>query len=156
MKAIATAVNPLDLEARSRSDYPEPYRSRVMPREKRALGDAAGLTKIGVNYTTLGPGAASSIRHWHTHEDELVYVLRGELVLVTNAGEQALKAGQFAGFPAGHPDGHQLLNRGKEPAVYLEFGSRHSDDVAHYPDADLVWNAPSAPDRYSHKDGRPY
>lgn len=156
MKYIAKTVQPIDLKPNSGSGYPEPFRSQVLPREKRALGDAAGLTKIGVNYTTLGPGAASSMRHWHTHEDELVYVLSGELVLVTDAGEQPLKAGQCAGFPAGHPDGHQLINRGKEPVVYLEISNRDPQDAAHYPDVDLRWNAPDARDRYSHKDGKPY
>lgn len=149
-------MNPGDLKVYSRSGYPEPFRSRVLPREKRALGDAAGLTKIGINHTTLGPGAESSMRHWHTHEDELVYVLTGELVLVTDAGEQLLKAGQCAGFPAGHPNGHQLVNRSEEPAVYLEISNRDPNDAALYPDVDLRWNAPEARRKYSHKDGRPY
>jgi len=156
MKSIATSIRPLDLQANNRSGYPEPFRSQVLPREKRALGDAAGLTKIGVNHTTLGPGAASSMRHWHTHEDELVFVLSGELVLVTDAGEQPLKAGDCAGFPAGHPDGHQLVNRGKDPAVYLEISNRDPQDAASYPDVDLRWNATDAPGKYSRKDGRPY
>jgi uncharacterized cupin superfamily protein len=156
MKSIATPINHAEVAATSGSGYPEPYRSRVLPRERRALGDAAGLTKFGVNYTTLGPGAASSMRHWHTHEDELVFVLAGELVLVTDAGERPLRAGQCAGFPAGHADGHQLVNRGTTPAVYLEIGNRDADDTAHYPDVDLRWNAPDARDRYTHKDGTPY
>jgi uncharacterized cupin superfamily protein len=156
MTKLATPINPGDLKANSRSGYPEPFRSMVLPREKRALGDAAGLTTIGVNYTSLGPGAVSSMRHWHTHEDELVYVLSGELVLVTDAGEQLLKAGQFAGFPAGHTDGHQLINRGKAPVLYLEISNRDPKDVVHYPDVDLRWNAPDAPGKYSHKDGQPY
>lgn len=156
MKSIAVPVNPHDVSAKSGSGYPEPYRSRVLPREKRALGDAAGLTRIGVNHTTLGPGAASSMRHWHTHEDELVFVLSGELVLVTDAGERPLCAGQCAGFPAGHADGHQLVNRGTTLAVYLEISNRDAEDAAHYSDVDLRWNAPDARDRYTHKDGRPY
>lgn len=156
MKSIATPFNPGEISANAGSGYPEPYRSRVLPRERRALGDAAGLTRFGVNYTTLGPGAASSMRHWHTHEDELVFVLSGELVLVTDAGEQSIRAGQCAGFPAGHADGHQPVNRGTTPAVYLEIGNREADDVVHYPDVDLRWNAPDARDRYTHKDGRPY
>ena len=128
MKTIAAPVNPLELQANTRSGYPEPFRSRVLPREKRALGDAAGLTKIGVNYTKLMPGKESSMRHWHTHEDELVYMLSGEVVLVTDAGEQTLRAGQCAGFPAGRVDGHQLVNRGKSPAVYLEISNRDDED----------------------------
>jgi len=156
MKSIATPIDPLEIDANTGCGYPEPYRSRVLPRARRALGDAAGLTKFGVNYTTLGPGAASSMRHWHTHEDELVFVLSGELVLVTDAGERPLRAGQCAGFPAGHADGHQLVNRGATPAVYLEIGDRDPQDAVHYPDVDLEWNAPGAPGAYSHKDGRPY
>jgi len=156
MKYMAKAILPVDLEANNRSGYPEPFRSQVLPREKRALGDAAGLTRIGVNHTTLWPGAASSMRHWHTQEDELVYVLSGELILVTDAGEQALKAGQCAGFPAGLQNGHQLVNRGPVPAVYLEISNRDKSDAASYPDVDLRWNAPNAPEQYSHKDGLPY
>jgi len=156
MKSIATPINPADVAANNGSGYPEPFRSRVLPRARRALGDAAGLTKFGINYTTLGPGAASSMRHWHTHEDELVIVLSGELVLVTDAGERPLRAGECAGFPAGHADGHQLVNRGTTPAVYLEIGNRDPLDAVHYPDVDLRWNAPDAPDCYTHKDGRPY
>ncbi len=156
MKSIAAPIEPKNLAANTGSDYPEPFRPQVLPRERRALGDAAGLTKIGVNHTTLGPGAASSMRHWHTQEDELVYVLAGELILVTDAGERPLRAGQCAGFPAGHRDGHQLVNRGSTPAVYLEISNRDESDAAQYPDVDLCWNAPTTPGVYSRKDGRPY
>lgn len=156
MKSIAAPIDPENLAANTGSGYPEPFRSQVLPREKRALGDASGLTKIGINHTTLGPGAASSMRHWHTQEDELIYVLAGELVLVTNAGERPLRAGQCAGFPAGHRDGHQLVNRGTRPAIYLEISNRDETDGAHYPDVDLCWNAPGSPGGYSRKDGRPY
>ena len=102
------AVNPASLTPRNACGYPEPFRSRVMPREKRALGDACGLTKIGINLTTLAPGKESSMRHWHTLEDELIFVLEGEVVLRTDAGEQLLQAGACAGFPAGSTDGHQV------------------------------------------------
>src|SRR6188508_3634687 len=95
--AISVPIDPRTLAPHASSGYPEAFAKQVLPREKRALGDAAGLTKIGVNLTTLWPGAASSMRHWHTHEDELVYLLEGELVLVTDAGERALRAGQCAG-----------------------------------------------------------
>ncbi len=147
---------PLDLEPNTSSGYPDAYRSRVLPREKRALGDAAGLTRVGINYTVLAPGKESSMRHWHTHEDELLYMLSGEVVLVTDAGEQLLKAGQFAGFAAGRTDGHQLVNRSGEPAVYLEISNRDDEDSAQYPDVDMRWNAPDARGKYSRKDGRPY
>ena len=94
------ALEPSSIEPRCTSGYPEPYKSRVLPRETRALGDALGLTKIGVNLTTLSPGKESSMRHWHTHEDEFVYVLEGHPTLVTDAGEAILSPGMCAGFPA--------------------------------------------------------
>ena len=154
--AISVPIDPRELEPHASSGYPEHFAKQVLPREKRALGDAAGLTKIGINLTTLWPGAASSMRHWHTHEDELIYLLEGELVLVTDSGERPLRAGQCAGFPAGHRDGHQLVNRGTKPAVYLEISNRDAADAAQYPDVDLVWNAPENPGAYSHKDGSKY
>src|SRR6267142_628547 len=104
-------IDSAQVPPRSSSGYPEPYRSRVLPREKRALGDALGLTKIGVNHTTLPPGKESSMRHFHTCEDELVFVLAGEVVLRTDEGEQVLSAGMCAGFPAGSRDAHHFVNR---------------------------------------------
>jgi len=97
-KSQGRALDPLSLEPRTGSGYPEPYRSRVLPREKRALGDAFGLTTIGINHTILPPGRESSMRHWHTHEEEFIYVLSGEVVLRTDAGEQLLTAGMCVGL----------------------------------------------------------
>jgi uncharacterized cupin superfamily protein len=152
------ALDVKSVEPMSHSGYPEPYRSQVLPREKRRLGDALGLTKIGVNCTTLAPGKASSMRHWHTAEDELVYVLEGEVVLRTNHGEQVLRAGACAGFPAGVEDGHHLINRSEHPAVYLEISNRDAEDTAYYPDpeVDLMANPPHARGRMTRKDGTPY
>jgi uncharacterized cupin superfamily protein len=150
------ALDPKTIAPRTNSVYPEPYRSEVLPREKRALGDACGLTRIGVNLTTLLPGKASSMRHWHTHEDELIYVLDGEVILKTDAGEQKLTAGMCAGFRAGVADGHQLLNRGARPAVYLEISNRDPEDMGNYPDADLRWNPPERRGGFTRKDGTPY
>src|SRR5829696_6274091 len=133
------ALDPAVLEPRTRSGYPEPFRSRVLPREKRALGDALGLTRIGVNLTTLPPGKESSMRHFHTREDELVFVVEGEVVLRTDEGEQILTAGMCAGFPAGSRDGHQLVNRSDRPARYLEISNRDLADTAAYPDVDLAY-----------------
>ena len=133
------ALDPATTQPHNSSGYPEPYRSRVLPREKRRLGDALGLTRIGVNRTLLPPGKESSMRHWHTHEDEFVYVLEGELVLRTDAGEQLLTAGMCAGFPGGAADGHQLINRSAAPAVYLEVSNRDSDDRVFYPELDLMY-----------------
>ena len=151
------AVDPRDIRPRTDTGYPEPYRSRVLPREKRPLGDAVGLSKIGVNLTTLAPGKQSSMRHWHTHEDELVYILEGEVVLRSDAGEQTLTAGMCAGFPAGARDGHQFINRGSRPAIYLEISNRDEEDVGHYsdPDVDLLWNPPNARGKFTRRDGTP-
>ena len=133
------ALDPALAAVRSTSGYPEPFRSRVLPREKRALGDPLGLTKIGVNLTTLPPGKESSMRHWHTLEDEFVFILEGEVVLRTDAGEQVLTAGMCAGFPAGSTDAHQLVNRSDQPARYLEVSNRDPADGAEYPDVDLTY-----------------
>jgi uncharacterized cupin superfamily protein len=158
MSVTTPALDPNTVEATSSSGYPEPYRSRVLPRHKRRLGDAVGLSRIGVNQTTLPPGKESSMRHWHTHEDEFVYVLEGEVVLRTAAGEQLLRAGMCAGFAAGARDGHQLINRSARPAIYLEISNRDKADTAYYPDpdVDLVWNAPHAPGKFTRRDGTPY
>jgi uncharacterized cupin superfamily protein len=157
MSVRKPALDPRSVEAISGSSYPEPYRSRVLPRPKRRLGDPLGLTRIGINQTTLPPGKESSMRHWHTHEDEFVYVLEGEVVLRTGAGEQVLAAGMCAGFPAGVEDGHQLINRSDRPAVYLEISNRDSRDGAHYsdPDVDLLWSPPHAPGKMTRRDGTP-
>jgi uncharacterized cupin superfamily protein len=151
------ALDPSQVKPVSASGYPEPFRSRVLPREKRALGDALGLTKIGVNLTTLLPGKESSMRHHHTQEDELVYVVEGEVVLRTEAGEQVLRAGMCAGFPAGARDGHHFVNRSDRPARYLEISNRDPADAAEYPDVDLVYRkGPDGRAIFSHKDGTPY
>ena len=152
------ALDPSSLAAVSRSIYPEPYRSRVLPREKRRLGDALGLTRIGINQTTLLPGKESSMRHWHTHEDEFVFVLEGEVILRSDVGEQRLTAGTCAGFPAGRADGHQLINRSDRPAVYLEISNRDPEDSGHYtdPEADLLFSPPHARGRMTRRDGTPY
>jgi uncharacterized cupin superfamily protein len=147
------ALDPMSLEPRTSSGYPEPYRSRVLPRAKRALGDALGLSRIGINHTVLPPGKESSMRHWHTHEEEFIYVLSGEVVLRTEAGEQTLKAGTCAGFPLGTEDGHQLVNRSSQPAVYLEISNRDPADGATYPDVDLKYNGANAAVKFTRKDG---
>jgi len=106
-----------------------------------------------VNLVTVPPGAWSALRHWHTRQDEFVYVLDGELALVTDAGEQILRPGMAAGFPAGTPDGHHLVNRSTAPATYLEVGDRVPGDEVHYPDADLFVDAEFV---MRHKNGEPY
>ena len=137
------------------SSYPAPYDAPCQKRQRWQLGNAAGLTQFGVNLLRLPPGAWSSQRHWHEGEDEFVYVLQGEVLLVTDAGEEVLRAGDCAGFKAGVADGHHLQNRGADEAVLLEVGTRLPDgDAAHYPDIDL--DLPAAGRGYTHRDGRPY
>ncbi|WP_114859955.1 cupin domain-containing protein [Azospirillum brasilense] len=134
--------------------YPEPFRAAVAGRLRKRLGNPLGITNFGVNLTRLEPGAASALRHWHTRQDEFVYVLDGELTLVTDAGETVLRPGMCAGFPAGKPDGHQLVNRSEAPATYLEVGDRSAGDEVHYPDEDLRYD--SATDLFAHRDGTPW
>lgn len=148
------ALDPATVPPRTTSHYPEPYRSRVLPREKRALGDALGLTKIGVNLSTLMPGRESSMRHYHHREDELVFVVEGEVVLVTDEGEQTLTAGMCAGFAAGARNGHQLVNRSDRPVRYLEISNRDREDSAEYPDVDLAYQKrPDGTFHFTRKDG---
>ena len=133
--------------------YPSPHDAPCRGRERRKLGDAAGLTQFGVNLHRLSPGQWSSQRHWHTAEDEFVWVLEGELVLVTDAGETPLRAGDCAGFKASDPDGHHLQNRTDCDAVFLEVGSRRpGEDVVTYSDIDLISPADGG---YAHKGGAP-
>jgi uncharacterized cupin superfamily protein len=135
--------------------YPPPFDIPCVERKRWKLGDAAGLTQFGVNLLRLPPGAWSSQRHWHTAEDEFLYVLEGEVVLVTDVGEEVLRPGDCAGFKAGEPDGHHVQNRSGAEAVVLEMGSRRAaEDGAEYPDIDLRVKAGTR--AYSHKDGAPY
>jgi len=138
------------------SSYPEPFQSRMGKRERRALGDACGMDKMGVNLVVLEPDAQSALRHWHTLEDEFVYVLDGEITLVTDSGEQLLTGGMCAGFPAGQRDAHHLINRSDRSARYLEIGSRIEGDDCFYPDDDMLWITTENGWRTAHKDGRPY
>jgi len=151
------ALAPAAVKIRKGSSYPEPWRRSCGEREKQALGDAAGLTAYGVNLVRLPPGALSSQRHWHSHEEEFVYLLEGELTLVTDAGEQQLSAGMCAGFPAGSGDGHHLVNNSDAWAVYLEIGDRSDDDEVVYPDIDLFLPSASSGKRgFTRKNGEPY
>lgn len=147
------ALDPADVAPEIGSTvYPEPFRAAVAGRERRRLGNVFGLAAFGVNLTRLAPGAQSALRHWHTRQDEFVYVVEGELTLRSDAGETRLTAGMCAGFPAGRPDGHCLINLSGQPAAYLEIGNRIDDDGAHYPDEDLCYRDR----RFFHRDGRPW
>jgi uncharacterized cupin superfamily protein len=140
------------------SRYPEPFAEPCRSRTWRRLGDAASLTQFGVNLVDLPAGTWSSQRHWHSHEDEFVWVVEGQVVLITDAGETVLRAGECAGFKAGLADGHHLQNRSATVAKLLVVGSRDDKDHGEYSDIDMKFG----PERYAgkgnymHKDGRPY
>ena len=137
------------------SSYPAPHDEPCRQRKRSRLGDVAGLTQFGVNLLRLPPGVWSSQRHWHTAEDEFVYILEGEVVLVTDAGEEVLRAGDCAGFKAGESNGHHLQNRTDADAVLLEIGARDPErDAVDYPDIDLTIRAGAR--TFLHKDGEPY
>ena len=137
------------------SRYPAPYDQPCAERFRRCLGDAAGLTQFGVNLNRLPPGTWSSQRHWHTAEDEFIFVVQGEVVLVTDAGEEILRAGDCAGFKAGVQEGHHLQNRSSAEALVLEVGTRRPEtDEVFYPDIDL--RALKGRAGYAHRDGQPY
>ena len=155
-KPKAPAFDPKDLPESSSTGYPEPYKSRVAGRHKRRLGDHAGLKNFGVNFTRLDPGAESSMRHWHTKQDEFIYVVEGEITLVTDAGRQKLGPGIAAGFPAGKADGHQLVNETDKPVLYLEIGDRTPGESASYPDDDLAMHSVDGKFVFTHKDGSPF
>lgn len=136
------------------SGYPAEFNAPCAQRTRRRLGDAGGLVDYGVNLMTLPPGGWSSQRHWHSHEDEFVYVLDGELTLVEDDGETVLVAGECAAFPKGTGNGHHLQNRSATPAVYLEVGSRDPDDLTTCSDIDMM--SSNADGRFTRKDGTPY
>jgi len=145
-------IDPKATPASVGSGYPPPYAAPCAARVRNRLGEVAGLTDFGVNLLRLPSGTWSSQRHWHTAEDEFVYVLEGEVVLVTDAGEETLRPGDCAGFKAGAEDGHHLQNRSHSDVVLLEVGSRKAEDAGDYPDIDLRFS----PHGYTRKDGSPF
>jgi len=150
------AFDPETVTAVGGSGYPEPFRSGIGEHAKRALGEAAGIENFGVNLVRLEPGGWSSIRHWHTRRDEFVYVLEGEVALITDGGEQILGPGMAAGFAAAVANGHHLVNKSARAAIYLEVGDRSAGDDVTYPDADLALKHGPESYTFTHNDGRPY
>ena len=149
--------DPMSLEPRLSSAYPAKYQIPEGKRAKRVLGDRVGLTNFGVNLTTLAPGGWSAHRHWHAKQDEFIYVVEGELTLITDAGETVLKPGMAAGFKAGVADGHHLVNKSDRPASYLEIGDRTPGETADYPDIDMkVAAGPDGKMRFTDKKGNPF
>jgi uncharacterized cupin superfamily protein len=149
-------VKKIDLSAipqKKGSKYPHPFDAPCRERVRQAVGDAAGLSHFGINLLQLPSGAWSSQRHWHSGEDEFIWVLQGEVVLMTDDGEEVLRAGDCAGFKAGVSNGHHLQNRSNAPATVLEIGSRRpKEDVCSYSDIDMQWG----PNGITHKDGTAY
>ena len=154
----APALDPSTLPAEERQPYPAPWDKVLAGKFRTVLGDALGLTQFGVGMTRLAPGAISALRHWHTGEDEFIYIVSGEPTLVCDSGEQALKAGHVAGFPAGGGDGHRLENRSGSDVVYIEVGTRAHSDRVHYTEDDLVLQKTvRLPERrFTHRDGTAY
>ena len=138
---------------RTGSSYPSPHHVKVQDRIRQRLGDAGGLTDFGVNLLRLKPGIWSSQRHWHTHEEEFVFIVSGEVVLVTDKGEEILRAGDCAAFPKNVADGHQIINRTDTDVLVLEVGTNSVDDVCTYPDIDMKVDAKTG---FTHLDGTPY
>lgn len=154
---LPVALMAVDVPPRTKpSNYPEPFYTQMMKRQKRQLGDLFGLRNFGVNLTRIAPGGASALRHAHVKQDEFVYILEGRPTLVTDAGRTPLEPGMCAGFRAGTGDAHHLLNETDEDVVYLEVGDRTPGDGATYPDDDLAAEAAAGGWRFVHKDGTPY
>jgi uncharacterized cupin superfamily protein len=139
-----------------KTNYPEPFAARVAGRDKRRLGEAFGLKNFGVNLTRLAPGAISALRHGHAKQDELIYILEGTPVLITDAGETEMAPGDCAGFKAASGDAHHLVNRTDDAVVYLEIGDRTPGDSVVYPDDDIEAAAFDGKWRFQHKNGTPY
>ena len=156
LKTNGCSLDPASVSPRTTTIYPKPFDAPLAGRVKRALGDPLGLSQFGVNLVTLAPGTWSSQRHWHHEEDEFVFVLEGEVTLVTDEGEQILKPGLAAGFPAGTANGHHLINRSEKPVVYLEVGTRAANEVAEYSDIDMMARKEGGRFVFTRKNGEPY
>ena len=154
--ASLPALDPASVAVREGTNYPASLAEPCAARRKRALGDALGLSHFGVNIVELPPETMSSLRHWHENEDEFIYVLEGEIALVTDAGEQKLGPGMAAGFPAGKADGHHLINRGERTAAYLEVGGRAENEKVEYSDVDLRLQRRGGERLLTKRNGEPY
>ena len=152
------AIWALEAQLRSRpSNYPQQFQPVVAGREKRPLGEYFGLSNFGVNLTRLKPGAASALRHAHVRQDEFIYIVEGNPVLITNDGEEWLSPGMCAGFPFGTGNAHHLVNRTRADVLYLEIGDRTPNDEVAYPDDDIkATQVEKDRYRFAHKDGTPY
>ncbi len=155
-KSTGLAIDPFSLPGIEATGYPPPFDEAVAGRQKRALSPPFNLTNLGVNMITLPPGAMSSQRHWHTKQDEFVYMVQGELVLVTDEGEQIMTPGMVVGFAAGLINGHNLVNRSGHDAAFLVFSDKTLGDEGGYSDIDMMFVRKNEISSYVHKDGTPY
>ncbi|BAZ05712.1 cupin domain-containing protein [Calothrix sp. NIES-3974] len=151
-------IDPQEVPQESGSRYPQEFQTKVAGRIRQRLGDFAQLQNFGVNLVTLLPGSASALRHYHSQQDEFIYILAGELTLITNGGERILTPGMAAGFPKGEANGHHLVNKSTNMAMYLEIGDRSANDTVNYPDDDLIAQPQKNGKGYIflHKDGSSY
>lgn len=146
-------IDPAKVPVKTGSIYPEPYASMMAGRSSLRLGEAGGLTQFGVNLVTLQPGALSSLRHWHRHEDEFVMVTEGECTLIDDTGEHLMRSGDCAAFPADDGNGHHFVNRSDRPAQFLVIGTKAPREVATYSDHDLMVTLEGGSARFTRKDG---
>jgi uncharacterized cupin superfamily protein len=155
-KSRSLAINANEVNPRVNSNYPPFLAQRLVGREKRQLGDLFGVINFGVNQTTLLPGACSALRHYHSKQDEFIYILQGQPTLITDFGAEVLTPGMCAGFKAGVTNGHHLINLTQENVIYLEVGDRTQGDTGAYPDDDLKAVMIEGKWHFTHKDGSPY
>jgi uncharacterized cupin superfamily protein len=148
-------IDVASVPAERTGSYPKEFIGAVAGREKKRLGDAAGLSQFGVNLTRIKAGSSSALRHWHEQEDELIYMIEGELILHEDEAETVLRPGDAAGFKAGSSIGHRLINRTDRDAVYLEIGTRARSERVHYSDVDLMMERDGADRRYRRRSGEP-
>ena len=155
--ANGSAFDPLSLPTEERNPYPPPHDTVLTGRLRRVLGDPRGLTRFGVNLTEIQPGAVSALRHWHSEEDEFIYITEGTPTLVTDTGEQQLRPGLCACFPAGSGDAHRLENRSVSVVRYLEVGNRSNGEKVCYPDEDMLMiKSPDGSRKFTSLDGSPF
>ena len=147
------AINLAQAPVKTGSIYPEPFAAMMQGRSSLRLGEVGGLTQYGVNLVMLEPGAMSSLRHWHLHEDEFVWVVEGECTLVQDGGETVMRPGDCAAFPAGQPNGHHFLNFTDRVAKFLVVGTKAPTEIATYCDVDLRVEMAGGKARFTYNDG---
>ncbi len=139
----------------SRCSYPGKLAQPFEGRSTQSLGAESGLTQYGVNIVRIEPGAPSSLRHYHTQQDEFLMMTEGKLVLIDDDGEHEMLPGDCASFPAGDANGHQLVNRTNAPAAFLVVGTHTPTETAVYSDIDMMVKVDQDGFNFTRKDGSP-